>query len=111
MKLPSRGLRALLAGAVSAALILTTPMALAAGMPYTDVEDGAWYESAVEYCWSHEIMDGASSTSFAPSELMTRGVLALALYRLAGEPVVTLEGKDNDSGSQQGEEKDASTAD
>lgn len=110
MKLPFRGLRALLAGAVSAALILTTPMALAAGMPYEDVAEGAWYEDAVEYCWSHEIMDGVSSTSFAPSELMTRGVLAEALYRLADEPVVTLEGKDYDSGSEQVDEEDAPTA-
>ena len=71
MKLPFRALRPLTAAALSAALILTTPMALAAGMPYEDVAEGAWYEDAVEYCWSHEIMDGVSSTSFAPTDLMS----------------------------------------
>ena len=110
MKLCSRGLRILTATTLAISLLLTTPMVMAAGMPYTDIEDGSWYESAVEYCWKNELMDGVTGSSFGPNELMTRGVLALALYRLADEPVVTLEGKDYDSGSEQVDEEDAPTA-
>ena len=50
MKLCSRGLRILTATTLAISLLLTTPMVMAAGMPYTDIEDGSWYESAVEYC-------------------------------------------------------------
>ena len=105
----SRGLRALTAGALAVALILTTPMSLAATLPYKDLNQDAWYLSAVEYCWQNELMDGVSDSSFAPDELLTRGVLAEALYRLAGSPVVTLDGKDYDSGSISVDMEDAPT--
>ena len=110
MKLCSRGLRILTATTLAISLLLTTPIVMAAGMPYTDIEDGSWYESAVEYCWKNELMDGVTGSSFGPNELMTRGVLAQALYRLADEPVVTLEGKDYDSGSEQVDQEDAPTS-
>lgn len=109
MKFSFRGLRALTAGALAAALILTTPMSLAANLPYQDLNEDAWYMSSVEYCWQNELMDGITSSSFAPDDLMTRGVLAEALYRLAGSPVVTLEGKDYDSGSISVDMEDAPT--
>ena len=72
MKFSFRGLRALTAGALAAALILTTPMSLAANLPYQDLNEDAWYMSSVEYCWQNELMDGITSSSFAPDDLMTR---------------------------------------
>lgn len=99
MKSFSRGLRSLAAGALALVMTLTVSPVLAAGMPYDDVSENAWYADPVEYCWKREIMDGMTPSSFAPDELMTRAVLAEALYRLADSPVVTLDGKDYDSGS------------
>ena len=50
------------------------------------MDEGAWYAASVAFCQQHELMEGASSGSFEPDGLLTRGVLAEALYRLAGSP-------------------------
>lgn len=102
-----RGLRALIAGAAAFCTLLTVPSALAAQLPFTDVSDQAWYADAVEYCWDREILDGVSSTEFDPEGLVTRAVLAEALYRLNDRPVVTLDEEDFDSGSQELDEGEA----
>ena len=74
------------AGLTALALTLSAAPVRAAKTTYQDVDEGAWYAAAVAFCQQHELMEGASSGSFEPDGLLTRGVLAEALYRLAGSP-------------------------
>lgn len=55
---------------------------------FTDVEAGAWYDSAVRYVYEQGLMTGTSSTTFSPATTSTRGMLATILYRLEGSPAV-----------------------
>ena len=87
-----RGLRALTAGALALCILLPGPAALAAGTDLTDVAPEAWYADAVAYCVERELMDPAAPDEFDPDGLVTRAVLAEALYRLNDRPVVSLEG-------------------
>lgn len=75
----------------SAALTGTPSAALSASLPsgFSDVQDGAWYAEAVEYCRQHDIMNGVSATSFAPKDTLTRAMLATVLYRMSGSPDVS----------------------
>lgn len=102
-----RGLRALTAGALALCVLLPGPAALAAGTDLTDVAPEAWYADAVAYCVERELMDPAAPDEFDPDGLVTRAVLAEALYRLNDRPVVSLEGEDFDSGSQELDEGEA----
>ena len=70
------------------ALALVIP-ARAAETGYADVPEGAWYASAAVYCREHGLMGGTSATQFSPDRPATRGMLAAALYRLAGSPAVS----------------------
>ena len=74
------------AGLTALALTLSAAPVQAAKTTYQDVDEGAWYAASVAFCQQHELMEGASSGSFEPDGLLTRGVLAEALYRLAGSP-------------------------
>ena len=102
-----RGLRALTAGALALCVLLPGPAALAAGTDLTDVAPEAWYADAVAYCVERELMDPAAPDEFDPDGLVTRAVLAEALYRLNDRPVVTLDEEDFDSGSQELDEGEA----
>lgn len=106
MKRFSQRIRAVTVGALALVMLLTSPIAYAAKSPYQDVAQDAWYADHVAYCWEKELIDGVSSSTFAPDELVTRAVLAEALYRLADRPVVSLDGKDFDSGTN-GPEQDS----
>ena len=97
----SQGLRALTAGVLTLCALLPGPAALAASSSFSDVPEDAWYADAVAYCTQRELMDPASPDEFVPGGLMTRAMLAEALYRLNDRPVVSLEGEDFDSGSQE----------
>lgn len=55
-------------------------------LPFTDVDDGAWYAEAVRWAASEGIVTGVSETSFAPNAEITREQLAAILYRYTGEP-------------------------
>jgi len=59
--------------------------------PFTDVVKGAWYYDAVEYAIKGGLFNGTSQTSFEPESKMTRAMLVSVLYRIAGEPSVTVE--------------------
>lgn len=74
------------AGLTALALTLSVAPVRAAKTTYQDVDEGAWYAASVAFCQQHELMEGASSGSFEPDGLLTRGTLAEALYRLAGSP-------------------------
>lgn len=58
-------------------------------MPFTDVNRGDWFYDAVYYAYTNGLMDGVSTTQFAPNSNLTRGMVVTILYRLEGEPRVT----------------------
>ena len=51
---------------------------------YTDVPN--WAKEYVETVTELGLIDGTSATTFSPNEIMSRGDLVLALYRLADSP-------------------------
>ena len=56
---------------------------------FSDLNTASWYHPYTDYVLSAGLMNGISSTSFAPDHTLTRGMLITTLYRLAGEPEVT----------------------
>ena len=61
--------------------------------PFSDVEEikGNWKYESVKYVYIHGIMNGISGTSqFQPDNNLTRAMFATVLYRLHGEPAVTI---------------------
>ena len=56
---------------------------------FTDVPQGAWFVSAVQYVYDHGIMTGKTATNFAPNANLTRAEFATVLYSQAGKPTVT----------------------
>ncbi len=54
--------------------------------PFTDVTAGEWYFDGVAFVCARGLFKGTSDTQFSPSLLMSRGMLATALWRLAGKP-------------------------
>lgn len=57
---------------------------LSAGV-FTDLDKGAWYYEAVSDVVEQGLMQGVSSSSFAPGQLVSRSMLATVLYRMSGE--------------------------
>lgn len=53
---------------------------------FSDVKKGAWYEGAVDFVLSSDLMNGVSDTEFEPNGVMTRAMLVTVLWRLEGEP-------------------------
>ena len=58
-------------------------------LPFTDVAQGAWYESAVRYVYTHGSMEGMSATTFAPNKSLTRAEAVQVLYNLEGQLTVS----------------------
>lgn len=56
---------------------------------FPDVPAGYWAEKEIGYMSAREYMLGKRDGSFGPNEAITRRMVALMLYRLAGEPVVS----------------------
>ena len=56
---------------------------------FSDVEAGAWYAGAVEYCVESGLMNGVSGDRFDPGGTMTRSMLATVLYRASGSPAAS----------------------
>lgn len=75
---------------VVAMLLCMIPAVNAASHPFTDVKTGDWYASAVEYCYTNNLMNGTSDTIFAPDNSMTRAMLVTVLYRIEGTPSVNV---------------------
>ncbi len=56
--------------------------------PFEDVSEGTWYTDAVIWAASEGIVNGVSTTHFAPGQDITREQIAAILYRYAkAEPV------------------------
>ena len=58
------------------------------GLPFTDVHSWDWFYEPVQFVYTMDIMNGVTSTSFAPNSNITRGMVVTMLWRMAGEPYV-----------------------
>lgn len=56
--------------------------------PYFDVYRGTWYYDAVQFVTDKGLMNGTTTTRFAPDETTTRAMIVTILHRLEGKPVV-----------------------
>ena len=55
-------------------------------LPFTDLEDGAWYLDAVGYAYRHDLMGGYGGTSlFGPDDGLLREQAAQVVWNLMGE--------------------------
>lgn len=59
---------------------------------FNDVSDSDPNHEGIDFCVSNGILKGLSSDMFCPDYPITRGMLALAMYRAAGSPVVSNSG-------------------
>lgn len=81
-----RLLSALLALCMVLTLLPSATFAANDHHPFTDVSDTAWYGSAVQYVYEHDMMVGTSSTEFSPDISTSRGMIVTILHRLEGTP-------------------------
>ncbi len=58
-------------------------------LPFTDVPTNHWAYNAVLHCYTRSYFGGTSPTTFEPDLSMTRGMLAVVIYRMAGSPAVS----------------------
>ena len=65
------------------------PVAITA-MAFSDVE-GHWAIEGIRFVFEEGIMNGATSTTFAPDDVITRAMAVATLYRMGGMPSVTFE--------------------
>ncbi len=52
---------------------------------FADVDKAAWYHQPVDFMVFNGLMNGESSTAFAPNKHLTRAMLATILYRVSGD--------------------------
>ena len=67
--------------------------------PFEDVEviSGHWKYENIKYVYENSIMNGISGTKlFRPDGNLTRAMFATVLYRMAGEPEITFQGRFKD---------------
>lgn len=57
-------------------------------LPFTDVAPSHWGYEAVNHCYGNGYFSGTSATTFAPNDSMTRAMMAVVLYRMAGCPEI-----------------------
>lgn len=62
-------------------------------LPFEDVDSDEWYYSAIKYSYNNKIIMGYNSTTFAPNDNITRGMLVTILYRMEGSPKVSTTSK------------------
>lgn len=55
-------------------------------LPFTDLVSTSWYYNDVVYVYEAGLFNGVSETQFSPAASMTRAMLSMVLYRLAGSP-------------------------
>ncbi len=53
---------------------------------FGDVQESDWFYDDVNYVFTHNLMNGTSSTTFAPQETTTRAMIVTILHRLEGTP-------------------------
>lgn len=62
-------------------------------LPFEDVDSDEWYYNAVKYVYERKIILGYNSTTFAPNDKITRGMLVTILYRMEGSPKISVTSK------------------
>lgn len=68
-------------------VLLTIALAsIACAADFADVPEGFWAREDIRYVTDRGIFQGKTPETFAPSSGMTRGQMAMVLYRLAGQP-------------------------
>ena len=80
---------ALLIAVFMVAALLPVSGLAAGNTGYSDVDSGDSCFKAVTYLRDHGYMIGTGGSSFSPDVSLSRGMAALILYRLAGEPEVS----------------------
>ena len=55
-------------------------------LPFTDVKSNDWFYEAVKYVYDKELMNGTSTTTFAPLMTTNRAMVVTMLWRLEGQP-------------------------
>lgn len=88
MKLWKKSISALMISALMVGITLPAHAAID-DTGFSDVDANAWYAKATIYCRDNGLMSGTGGTSFSPNSTMTRAMLAVVLYRLAGSPSVS----------------------
>ncbi|MCI2048158.1 MAG: S-layer homology domain-containing protein [Lachnospiraceae bacterium] len=58
-------------------------------LPYTDLNENAWYMPSVRKVVEKGLMTGTTPTTFGPDKSITRAMFAAILYRLEGRPDVS----------------------
>ncbi|MDD4239026.1 MAG: S-layer homology domain-containing protein, partial [Desulfotomaculaceae bacterium] len=66
------------------ALIVSAEPANPWANPFSDVKEGDWYHSAVQYAAQNGLMKGTGSNTFSPELVTSRGMIATILYNLDG---------------------------
>ena len=56
--------------------------------PFIDINPGDWFYNDVMFVYEKALMSGTSANTFAPYGNITRGQLAVILYRMEGSPAV-----------------------
>ena len=69
-------------------VLLSVQLPVLAAQPFSDVPEGSWYQTAVEFVYDNKLMSGTSATSFSPDTPMTRAMLVTVLYSMEGKPAV-----------------------
>ena len=58
---------------------------------FNDLKKDAWYIPSVQHVYFTGLMNGVKEDVFSPNGLVSRGQLVTVLYRMAGEPEVTVD--------------------
>jgi len=56
--------------------------------PFIDVKESDWFYDSVKFAHQNGLFSGTSTTTFSPSNTMTRGMMVTGLWRLGGSPTV-----------------------
>lgn len=59
------------------------------GLPFEDVQTGQWFFDGISWAYLNSIINGMSSTSFAPGQTAQRAQVITMLYRLMGRPTAS----------------------
>ncbi len=57
---------------------------------FTDVKAKSWFKKAVDFVYNNKLMDGVGNGKFAPNDPMNRAMLVTVLWRMEGEPEVSV---------------------
>ena len=62
------------------------PITIWTGVPFGDVPCDHPYFDAIRYVYEQKLFEGTATDTFAPEDIMDRGMLVTVLWRMAGRP-------------------------